>query len=106
MSFQIGGVRMGSSVATRVRIDVPESAFAGDEPLVLVERGGYANCLHRGTIAVADPSGAVSLAIGDVRQPAFLRSAAKPFQVMPAVLSGAIERFGIEERELAVLCAS
>lgn len=97
---------MTFTTSTRVRIDVPEGAFAGDEPLVAVERGGYVGSLHRGTIAVTNPSGRVSLAVGDVRQPVFLRSAAKPFQVMPAVLSGGIERFGLTGQEVAILCAS
>lgn len=97
---------MTLSTSTPARIDVPEGAFAGDEPLVAVERGGYVGSLHRGTIAVANPSGEVSLAVGDVRQPVFLRSAAKPFQVMPAVLSGGIEFFGLTQQELAILCAS
>jgi L-asparaginase II len=44
--------------------------------------------------------------MGDVEQPIFLRSAAKPFQVMPAILSGGVDRFGISDRELSVLCAS
>lgn len=97
---------MTLSTSTPVRIDVPEGAFAGDEPLVAVERGGYVGSLHRGAIAVVNPSGDVSLAVGDVRQPVFLRSAAKPFQVMPAVLSGGIERFGLTQQEVAILCAS
>lgn len=97
---------MNLTTSTPVRIDVPDGAFAGDEPLVAVERGGFVGSLHRGTIAIADPKGDVSLAVGDVRQPVFLRSAAKPFQVMPAVLSGGIERFGLTQQELAILCAS
>ncbi len=94
------------SAETQVQIEVPEAAFAGDEPLVAVLRGRYVGSLHRGMLAVAAPDGQLALAIGDTRQPAFLRSAAKPFQVMPALLSGGIDRFGITERELAVLCAS
>jgi L-asparaginase II len=80
--------------------------FAGDVPLVAIMRGEFVGSLHRGICAVADTEGNVRIALGDTRQRVFLRSAAKPFQVMPAVLAGAIDRFGIEERELAVLCAS
>ncbi|MGH2442643.1 MAG: asparaginase [Chloroflexota bacterium] len=89
-----------------VRIEVPDGAFAGDEPLVSVQRGDYTGSLHRGTLAVVGVTGEVRLEIGNVDQPVYLRSAAKPFQVMPALLAGAIRQFGIEQSELAVLCAS
>lgn len=97
---------MSISTHVPIRIEVPEHAFAADEPLVAVERGGYVGSLHRGTIALVDAEGNVALAVGGFDQPVFLRSAAKPFQVMPAVLSGGIEKFGITQQEFAVLCAS
>lgn len=90
----------------QLRARVPEGAFERDQPLVAVTRGQYVGSLHRGTIAVANPNGDVVLALGDVEQGVFLRSAAKPFQVMPAVLAGALNTFGITAAELAVLCAS
>jgi L-asparaginase II len=80
--------------------------FSQDVRLVEVFRGSYVNNVHRGVVAVRGASGADILTLGDGHQPVFLRSAAKPFQVMPAVLSGGIDRFGVTERELAVLCAS
>lgn len=89
-----------------VTVSVPDGAFDGDQPLVAVMRGPYVGSLHRGTLAVVDADGGSRLALGNVSQRVFMRSAAKPFQVMPAVLSGAIDRFGITEREFAVLCAS
>jgi L-asparaginase II len=101
-----GDLAMQANTESRVQIDVPEHAFAGDEPLVAVERGQYVSGVHRGVLAVADSHGSNLLSIGDSNQPAFLRSAAKPFQLIPAVLAGAIQRFRISERELAVLCAS
>jgi len=84
----------------------PDGEFHGDVPLVAVRRGNYIGSVHRGVAVVADPAGQMIQAFGDVTQPVFLRSAAKPFQVMPAVLSGGIDGFGITEQELAVLCAS
>jgi L-asparaginase II len=101
-----GELAMQANTESRVQIDVPEHAFAGDVPLVAVERGQYVSGVHRGVLAVADSRGSTVLSMGDANQPAFLRSAAKPFQLIPAVLAGAIERFRISERELAVLCAS
>jgi L-asparaginase II len=83
-----------------------ERAFAGDVPLVETMRGDHVESVHRGAVAVVGVSGVVLARIGDVEQPVFLRSGAKPFQVMPALLAGAVDRFGITERELAVMCAS
>jgi L-asparaginase II len=89
-----------------VTVHVPDETFAGDVPLVAVMRGQYVGSLHRGTFAVCDVDGGTVLSAGDVSQRVFLRSAAKPFQVMPAVLSGAIDRFRLTQEETAVLCAS
>ncbi|HEX6509647.1 MAG TPA: asparaginase [Chloroflexota bacterium] len=86
--------------------EAAQEEFSGDVPLVADMRGGYLGSLHRGSVAVSDSAGRVILAAGDPQQRAFLRSAAKPFQVIPAILSGALERFRVTERELAVLCAS
>jgi L-asparaginase II len=97
---------MHGSGNARVHIDLPDGAYAGDVPLAAVMRGTYLGSLHRGVAVVADASGQLVLALGDVQQPAFLRSAAKPLQVIPAILSGGVDRFGLTERELAVLCAS
>jgi L-asparaginase II len=46
------------------------------------------------------------LALGEVRAPVFTRSSAKPFQALGFLLSGAADRFGVTEEELAVVCAS
>lgn len=80
--------------------------FAGDVPLLLILRGDHAGSLHRGTLAVRSDAGESLHGAGDPRERAFLRSAAKPFQALPAVLAGAVERFGLTQGELALLCAS
>lgn len=97
---------MPFALAAAPRVDVPEDAFSGDQPLVAVLRGDHVGSLHRGTIVVVSSEGEVRLRLGDPNQQVYLRSAAKPFQILPAVLVGAIERFGISAQELAVLCAS
>lgn len=97
---------MTTSTRTVPHVLLSPHAFERDVPLVAGRRGEYVGSLHRGTLCVADPSGDVIVALGDPEQQVFLRSAAKPFQVMPAILSGAVDRFNISDRELAVLCAS
>jgi L-asparaginase II len=72
---------------------------------VRVLRGGHVESVHRFAWRLHDPHGASNGAGGDAG-PVFLRSAAKPFQALPAVRAGVLERFGLGERHLAVACAS
>ncbi len=62
--------------------------------------------MHYGAIAVVDVDGNLLASYGDPLLKAFLRSAAKPFQVMPFVLAGGLDHFGITPQELALMCAS
>ena len=75
---------------------------------VLVEawRGPAVESVHRGRVAVVDASGSVVLALGDVDARVFPRSAIKVLQALPLVASGAAERFGLSDEELALACAS
>ncbi len=82
-------------------------AGVSDEPLVEVVRGPLVEAIHRGTIAVVDVSGALLASAGDPRRKVtYLRSAAKPFQSMPLVLTGAVDRFELAPEDLAIACAS
>lgn len=74
--------------------------------LVEVRRGGVAEAVHRGHVAIVDASGALVASRGDPDYVTFMRSAAKPLQAVPVVESGAADRFGLEERHLAVVAAS
>jgi L-asparaginase II len=71
---------------------------------VVVRRGGHVESVHRFAWRLTEPDGAVRG--GGDAGPVFVRSAAKPFQALPAVAAGVIERFGLGERHLAVACAS
>ncbi|MBL8325615.1 MAG: asparaginase [Rubrivivax sp.] len=75
---------------------------------VLVEalRGGIVESQHRGAVAVVDAGGRVHTALGDIHRPVFPRSAVKVLQALPLVASGAAERFGLGDAELALACAS
>ena len=74
--------------------------------LVEVYRGDTVESAHRGAVAVVDADGSCVLALGDVRRPIFPRSAVKLLQALPLVASGAAERFGLGDEELALACAS
>ncbi|KPF50511.1 asparaginase [beta proteobacterium AAP121] len=69
-------------------------------------RGGIVESAHRGAVAVIDASGTVHSAWGDIDRPIFPRSAVKVLQALPLVESGAAERFGLNDEELALACAS
>jgi L-asparaginase II len=75
---------------------------------VLVEatRGTLVESRHSGAIAVVRPDGALLLALGDVTRPIFPRSAVKLLQAVPLVETGAADAFGLDDKELAVACAS
>ena len=75
-------------------------------PLVETTRGGIAESIHYGAIAVCDPAGRLVASVGDADAVVFLRSSSKPFQVLPLVEGGGMERFELTGRELAVMCAS
>lgn len=75
-------------------------------PLAAVTRGAVVESVHLGSIAVVDRHGRLLHSVGD---PGFLtmtRSALKPFQAMPFVAAGGIERFGYSQAQVALLCAS
>jgi len=74
--------------------------------LVEVLRAGLVESRHRGAVVVADTEGAIVLSVGDVTAPVFPRSAVKALQALPLVESGAAERYGFCDEELALACAS
>jgi L-asparaginase II len=75
-------------------------------PLVGVTRGERLESVHRVAACASDAAGRVALALGDIDEPVFLRSSAKPFITAAGVRAGTVERFGFDDRELAVMSAS
>jgi len=75
---------------------------------VLVEavRAGRVESRHCGAVAVLDADGKPVLALGDVAQSIYPRSAVKALQALPLVESGAAARYGFGDQELALACAS
>jgi L-asparaginase II len=75
---------------------------------VLVEawRGEIVESFHRGAYAVVDGAGGLAASAGDIDRPVYPRSAIKLLQALPLMESGAAERFGLSDAELALACAS
>ena len=74
--------------------------------LVEVRRGAIVESRHRGAIVIAEPDGRVVKHLGDDGFVTSTRSTIKPIQAIPFITSGAADHFSVDERELAVVCAS
>lgn len=78
-----------------------------DNPvLVEVTRGNTVESRHRGSVVVLDADGGEVLSLGDVERPVFPRSAVKAIQALPLFESGAADRYGLTEPEIALAVAS
>jgi L-asparaginase II len=77
-------------------------------PALLAEvwRGPMIESRHRGHLVAVTGDGRVVAALGQGALMSYFRSSAKPFQAIPLVVSGAADRFGFNEQELALACAS
>ncbi len=71
-----------------------------------VVRGGVVESRHMGNVAVVDGAGTLVAKVGNPDTVTFLRSSAKPFQSIPLVSSGAADRFGFSNQEIAIACGS
>ena len=69
-------------------------------------RAGHVENIHRADVAAVNCKGEVVASIGNAYLPMFWRSAAKPFQALPFVKNGGLEKYGITEEELALLVSS
>lgn len=74
--------------------------------LVEVRRDSIVESRHRGAIVIADPEGQVIAHLGNDALVTSTRSTIKPIQAIPFITSGAADHFSVDERELAVVCAS
>ena len=76
------------------------------EPAVTVYRGGLIETTHAAHIAVVDADGRLHYAFGDPHRVTLVRSAAKPAQALAVAETGALERFGFDDADLALMCGS
>ena len=76
------------------------------EQIVEVWRGPIIESRHRGHLVAVDGTGATVASLGSPDTVTFLRSSAKPIQALPSLVSGAADRFGFTEQEIAISCGS
>ncbi|MEM7051530.1 MAG: asparaginase [Acidobacteriota bacterium] len=74
--------------------------------MVATDRNGFVESLHFGAAAVARPDGRLIAAVGDAAYETFVRSSAKPFQVLALLLAPRADELALTEREIALACAS
>ena len=80
--------------------------MSANPTLVEVTRGPLVESTHTGSIAVAAVSGPPLLTLGDTTGCVFPRSAIKLIQALPLVETGAAEKFGFGDAEIALACGS
>jgi len=80
----------------------------GAAPPVLAEqvRGRIVESRHRGHVVQVGADGRVEYLLGDAELVVSLRSAIKPFALIPLIESGAAESFALTQTELAVMASS
>jgi L-asparaginase II len=69
-------------------------------------RGNEVENTHAAHVAVVDATGRIVASFGDPSRMTLARSAAKPAQALAVVETGALERFGFDDADLALMCAS
>lgn len=74
--------------------------------MVELWRGGLLESAHCGHAVICDAAGGVIEAWGDPGAVIFPRSSCKMIQALPLIESGAADRFGLTDAELALACAS
>jgi len=79
---------------------------AADLPVLDVTRGGIVESSHFGAIAVVDSQGQLQAWYGDAHQVTFLRSSAKPIQLLPFIQAGGDRHFQLTPAEISVMCGS
>lgn len=76
------------------------------EILAVATRGETVESIHRGHLIVVDGNGETIASLGEPETVTFWRSSAKSFQALPFLESGAAERFGFLDDEIALACGS
>ncbi|MGH7524147.1 MAG: asparaginase [Gemmatimonadales bacterium] len=76
------------------------------EMMVVSTRGTLDESVHHLSAAIVVADGRIVGSAGNPRLVTFWRSAAKPFQLLPLVADGGVERFGLDAAMIAIACGS
>ncbi len=76
-------------------------------PLIVnLKRNSSIESIHRVHAVICDSKGRVLMCAGNQEHETFVRSALKPFQILPFISSGTSEKVDCSEKGLAVCCGS
>jgi L-asparaginase II len=78
----------------------------GAQALVVVTRGSIVESEHYICYAVVDAQQRILESNGDIDRPVYMRSSAKPLIATAMVASGAADRFGLTDEEIAIAAGS
>ena len=73
---------------------------------VLVKRGSSVESIHRAHASICNTKGRTLMKAGLSEYETFIRSALKPFQALPFLTSGALEKYNFDNKTLALACGS
>ena len=77
--------------------------------MILVSKqymGDIVESFHIGYATAVDEKGEIIFSAGEPEYPIFIHSAAKPFQAVALLESGAVDKFNLTDEEIAIACAS
>ncbi|KAJ2967826.1 hypothetical protein NQ176_g9481 [Zarea fungicola] len=77
-----------------------------EDGYVVIDRNGVVENRHELHAVVVDSTGKLLFTVGDPNRITLIRSAAKPAQAVAIVETGALEKYGMDEADLAIMCAS
>lgn len=77
-----------------------------DDSYVVIDRCGVIENRHLVHAVVVDSTGRALFTVGDPNRVTLIRSSAKPAQSVAIVESGALEKYDLDETDLALMCAS
>jgi L-asparaginase II len=80
--------------------------YSNYSAMIEVTRGLIVESVHFGAAALVDANGRLVASFGDPGTVTYLRSSAKPLQLLPFMELGGAEAFGLSDRQVSVMCAS
>ena len=76
------------------------------EVVIKIYRGNLIENLYRGDLSIVNKNSNSIYSLGDEQKLTYWRSAAKPIQALPVIYSGAFQKYGFTDQELAIMAAS
>ena len=93
---------MTNSTTPQATTHTTDHSSAFDVELAQLTRNNFIEARHRGRLILLGPDGEIQLALGNIHEPFYLRSAAKPLQAIGSMKAGA----PLRGSQVAIACGS